>query len=100
VEEAWGDAGLSEKRTFIGEQGVLTFDGDVVEGCGFNNDFGERVHVALITEIKVDKESVFFRFRGANSPLFAFFTEEELANPDLTALIDAVRSASPNLEES
>jgi len=91
---------MSEKLTFLGEKGVLTFDGEVVEGCGFNNDFGQRVHSALITEIKVDEESVLFRFRGANSPLFAFFTEEEAASPELTGLIDAVRAASPNLEAS
>ena len=87
------------KLTYLGEKGVLTFDGEVVEGCGFNNDFGERVHVALITEIKVDEESIYFRFRGANNPLFAFFTKEEIANPELMALIDAVRSAAPNLKE-
>ncbi len=79
---------------------MLTFDGEVVEACGFDNDFSHRVHSALITEVKVDRESVYFRFRGANAPLFAFFTEEELASPELTDLIDAVRSASPSLEKS
>ena len=72
----------------------------MVEACEFDNDFAHRVHSALITEIKVDDESVYFRFRGANAPLFAFFTREEIANPDLVALVDAVRAASPGLEES
>ena len=91
---------MSETQKFVGEKGVLTFDGEAVEAFGFDPDFSHRMHADLITEIKVDEESVYFRWRGGSNPLFAFFSKDEIASPELTRLVDAVRSAAPNLEAS
>jgi hypothetical protein len=87
-------------HTVVGrEKGVLTFDGETVEAYGFDPEFSHRMHVALITRIKVDKEFVSFAWSGGSNPLFAFFPKEEMASREMAALIDAVRAAAPNPEE-
>jgi hypothetical protein len=88
----------------ICEQGVVTFDGRVVELFGFGRqDFSIRVHVARIDEVKVNEggrwSSPFMclKARGMKIDGMAVFTEEEAASPAVTELIAAIRAAAPSL---
>ena len=93
--------------TVVCEKGVLTFDGEVVELFGFGRqDFSIRVHVARLEKIQVNIPGgrwsdpfVSFKSRGMKIEGHASFTDEEAASPELTALIESVRAAAPNLEE-
>jgi hypothetical protein len=85
--------------------GVLTFDGEVVEAFGFGRDKSVRTHVALIQEIDFDqggrftKPSVTFKPTDGLTFVSASFSEEEAGSSEVAALVDAVRTASPNLKE-
>ena len=93
-----------DRLTAVTSRGVLTFDGEVVEAFGYSFDRPIRAHVAMLKEIKVDEggrfsdPSVTFNVEGQPVGPHAVFTEDELASADVTKLIDAVRSAAPNVE--
>ena len=96
---------MSDPKQFVGERGVLAFDGQVVETFGFGRDPSIRFHVAFLTEVNVDEggrfsdPSVSFKSSKQVAPMEGIFTAEELKSRELTELLDAVRSAAPNLKE-
>jgi len=98
---------MSEFMELICEQGVVTFDGKVVEVFGFGQtEHPLRFHVQMLKEIQVNIPGgrfsgpfVSFKARHMNREGMATFTDEEAAGPEVAKLIDAVRAASPNLEK-
>ncbi len=92
--------------TIVTSRGVLTFDGEVVESFGFSFDRPIRAHVAMLKEIETDEggrftdPSVNFKVEGQPIAPNATFTKEEAANPEIAKLVEAVRAAAPNLEQS
>jgi hypothetical protein len=91
--------------TIVAERGALTFDGAVIEAFGFGKDGCLRMHVAFVDKIKTDEggrfsdASVGFHSTKQIMPIEGIFTEEEFKSTELAALLDAIRSAAPNLEE-
>jgi hypothetical protein len=89
----------------VAERGVLAFDGQVIEAFGFGKDGCLRMHVAFVDKIKLDEggrfsdASVGFHSTKQVLPLEGIFTAEEFKGPELAALLDAIRDASPNLKE-
>ncbi len=97
---------MSEFMEVRCEQGVVTFDGRVVEVFGFGQtEHPLRFHVQMLKEIQVNEGGRFsdpfvsFKARNMNREGMAIFTEEEAASPEVAKLVDAVRAASPNLEK-
>jgi len=97
---------MSELTELVCEQGVVTFDGRVVEVFGFGQtEHPLRFHVRMLKEIEVNPGGRFsdphvsFKARHMNREGMAIFTEEEAASPEVAALVEAVRAAAPNLEE-
>ena len=91
--------------TLVLKGGVLTFDGSVVEAFGFGvGNQSRRIHVAMVTSVETSEggrfsdPSLTVKARDLGYEVFATFTEEEAANPDVAAFADAVRNGSPNLE--
>jgi len=97
---------MSEPMELICEQGVVTFDGKVVEVFGFGQtEHPLRYHVQMLKEIQVNEGGRFsdpfvsFKARHMNREGMATFTKEEAESPELARLVEAVRAASPNLEK-
>lgn len=98
---------MTEFMELVCEKGVVTFDGRVVELFGFGQtEHPLRFHVEMLKEIQVNIPGgrfsdpfVSFKGRHMNRDGMATFTEQEAAGPEVAALIDAVRAASPNLEK-
>ena len=96
---------MTEFIEVICEEGVITFDGRVIELFGFGReDFSVRVHVARLEHMQVNRggrfssPSVTFKARGMKIEGMAVFSEDEAASPRVAALIAAVRAAAPDLE--
>lgn len=97
---------MSESIELVCEQGVVQFDGKVVEVFGFGQtEHPLRFHVQMLKQIQVNEGGRFsdpfvsFKARHMNREGMAIFTEEEAASPEVAKLVDAVRAASPNLEK-
>ena len=97
---------MSRFMELICEKGVVTFDGKVVEVFGFGQtEHPLRFHVQMLKEIQVNEGGRFsdpfvsFKARHMNREGMATFTEEEAASPEVKKLVEAVRAASPNLED-
>jgi hypothetical protein len=83
------------------KDGVLSFDGRVVEGFGFSRHEARRVHISKVSEVKFDapgkrfllqvKASTTGRIDAQGKPDAATFAEVE-------AFVEAVRAAAPNLK--
>ena len=87
------------------ENGVVSFDGRVVEVFGFGQtEHPLRFHVQMLKEIQVNPGGRFsdpfvsFKARHMNREGMATLTEEEAASSEVAALVQAVQAASPNLE--
>ena len=97
---------MSEPMELVCEQGVVSFDGRVVEVFGFGQtEHPLRFHVRMLKEIQVNPGGRFsdpfvsFKARHMNREGMAILTEEEAASPEIVALVEAVRDAAPNLEK-
>jgi len=87
------------------ENGVVSFDGRVVEVFGFGQtEHPLRFHVQMLKEIQVNPGGRFsdpfvsFKARHMNREGMAILSEEEAASSEVAALVEAVRAVSPNLE--
>ena len=87
----------------VGEAGVLTFDGEVIEAFGFSREHSARIHVALLAKIDVSDGGRFmspginFESSAQVMPLGTRFTAEEMAGPEMKSLLDAIRAAAPQV---
>ena len=97
---------MSESLELICEQGVVQFDGKVVEVFGFGQtEHPLRFHVQMLKEIQVNEGGRFsdpfvsFKARHMNREGMAILTDEEATSPEVSKLVEAVRAASPNLEK-
>lgn len=96
---------MTEFMEVVCKDGVMTFDGRVIELFGFGRqDFSVRLHVARLEQLQVNpggrfsSPSVTFKARGMKIEGMAVFTEEEAASPGVAALIAAVQAAAPGLD--
>jgi hypothetical protein len=92
-----------QRRTLVLDNGVLTFDGEVVEAFGFAYfDRSVRVHVAKLERVDVDgggrftTPSVTFHSGRTSGPLSASFDAEQA--DEVAAFVQAVQAAAPGLE--
>jgi hypothetical protein len=97
---------MSESMELVCEQGVVQFDGKVVEVFGFGQtEHPLRFHVQMLKEIQVNEGGRFsdpfvsFKARHMNREGMAILTKEEAASPEVEKLVDSVRAAAPNLEK-
>jgi hypothetical protein len=92
-------------QTLVLDNGVLTFDGEVVEAFGFSYfDHSRRIHVAKLDRIEVDAggrftvPSVTFHSGKTSAPVSASF--DAARADEVTAFVQAVQAAAPALRDS
>jgi hypothetical protein len=77
--------------------GVVSFDGRVLELFGHSARTGNRIHVAQIVAIDERGGQVTVTVRGAIDYSIVSGDADEATRGELAALIVAVRAAAPNL---
>jgi hypothetical protein len=83
------------------KSGVLAFDGDVIEAFGFTTGASQRIPVSTLTRMEINRDILTLGCADHNIlPISAVLTGEEVEDPATAKLLDAIRSAAPNLEES
>jgi len=88
-------------RTLVLDNGVLTFDGEVIEAFGFSQTYSVRIHVAKLESIDVDQggrfstASITFKSGRVAGPVSASF-EADRAD-EVAAFVEAVQAAAPGL---
>ena len=87
------------------EKGVVTFDGHVVEVFGFGQtEHPLRFHVRMLKEIQINQGGRFsdpfvsFKAHHMNREGMAILTKDEIAGPEIAALVEAVQAAAPDAE--
>jgi hypothetical protein len=76
---------------------VVSFDGRVLEVFGHRT--ADRIHIAEITGIKSDDNTITVTTRNQVDHTIVINEADELMRGDLETLIERVRSAAPNLKE-
>ena len=80
--------------------GVISFDGRVLELFGKTGGSPERLHIATISSIEYDGGDAEIGTTDQRSRSISLTDEDEGQRGNLENLIDTVRRAAPNLEES
>jgi hypothetical protein len=83
------------------DDGVLSFDGRVVEGFGFGKHEARRVHISKIEKIdfKAAGKRFFLQIKASTSGRIDAQGKPDAATlAEVEAFVEAVRAAAPNLE--
>jgi hypothetical protein len=84
------------------DDGVVSFDGRVIESFGFGEHEAKRIHIAKLEKVDLQAagKRVFLRMksrRGGN--INAGGKADDAKRAELEALVEAVTAAAPNLKE-
>jgi hypothetical protein len=83
------------------KEGVLRFDGDVVEVFGFIYENSTRMHITQLTELDYDgKDKLKIKADPGKYIVVRFNDEDEPQRGDFENLLEEIRSAAPKLKEA
>jgi len=102
VAKARGDAGLSDPIEIDTGDGLLRFDGRVLERFGYGRGESQRIHIAEVKGVELTRKRLVgtlleVKGRGSSGMMIPIDLDEEQV-PELEGFLDKVRAGAPNLE--
>jgi hypothetical protein len=92
LEEARGDAGLTEHRLRSDDprnDGLFVIDGGVLEAFGFGRDEARRIHLSLVDTVElVEKGETYLKVEGGSPGVQQLAQAVDPAEPALAELVN------------